>query len=460
MPSIARSTTSPSASSPTERKAVFASALSRARRLAQRLYRSGFVRGLAILTSASILQTVVTVVTAPIVSRLFDPHDFGIAGMIQAFGAVPTLAASGQYYAAIGKATRREAVNLAVLSLWLAPVVSALLLPPTVYLGYRPDLLPASIAPVAGYLWTIPASMIVGSWLFVTRLWEIRHRHYGFAIRSRLLETCGIAAVQIALGLVSPGPLALIAGRWMGTAAAAGHGLRTFFADVAAGKGGVRLRRMAFVARRYWHFPAFQLPGQALSDFSRQLVPILLGLYYALESVGFYWFANRLLQRPAQIYGANVGRVFFQHASDRSRDGRPVSSLYWGSNAALFGASLLPFGILMAFGPAIFDWAFGSSWEPAGRIAQWLAFANFANLLGYPARGVTQLFGMQKSFAAVETSRALLSAAMVVAVAHAGGEMLTAVAATAILQSLLTLGWIVAAGLHLRRLDRGLKRTK
>lgn len=434
---------------------MVASAVGRVQRYFRRMQRSAFVRGLTILTSASILQTLVTFVTAPIVSRLFDPADFGIAGLIQALGAVPTLAASGQYYGAIARAGGRiEAANLAMLSLCLAPLVSALLLPLTIYLKLHPETLPDSIAVVAGYLWTIPASMIIGSWLFVTRVWEVRHRHYGFAIRNRLIETCGIAAVQIGLGLLAAGPMALIAGRWLGTAAASAHGLRTFAKDIAGGGGGIRLRRMALVARRYWHFPAYQLPGQAMSDFSRQLVPILLALYYTVESVGFYWFANRLLQRPAQIYGANVGRVFVQHASDRRRDGRPVSGLFWGSNAALFGASLVPFGVLMAFGPIIFSWAFGAVWEPAGQIAQWLAFANFANLVGYPARGVTLLFGMQRSFAAVESGRALLSAAAVMVVAHAGGGVLVAVAATALLQSAITLGWIAAAGLHLRRLDR------
>lgn len=437
------------------------SAVRRAQRLGRRIHRSAFMRGLAILTSASVLQTVVTLGSAPIVARLFDPHDFGISGLIQALAAVPTLAASGQYYAAIGKARgRSEAANLAMLSILLAPLVSALLLPVTIYFLFHPDLLPTSIAPVAGYLWMIPASMIVGSWLFVTRLWEVRHRHYGFAIRSRLLETCGAAVAQIGLGLLAPGPFTLLFGRWLGVASAAVHGLRTFAADIGTGRSGIRLRRMLLVARRHWEFPAYQLPGQALSDFSRQLIPILLGLYYAIESVGFYWFANRLLQRPAQIYGANVGRVFFQHASDRRRDRRPVSGLYWGSNAALFLVSLVPFGILMAFGPPIFAWAFGSAWETAGRIAQWLAFANFANIVGYPARGVTQLFGMQRSFAVVETARALLSAATIVAVAHSGGDVLLAVAATAILQSVITLGWILAAGLHLRRIDRGLAQAE
>ena len=436
---------------------MLGSAVRKLRRSAQRLQRSGFVRGLAILTSASILQTLVTFATAPIVSRLFDPADFGIAGLIQALGAVPTLAASGQYYAAIGKAGgRMEAANLGMLSLCLAPLAGALLLPLTLYFVYNPGILPDSIAPVAGYLWTIPASMIVGAWLFVTRLWEVRHRHYSFAIRNRLIETCGIAAAQIGLGLLAPGAMALIAGRWLGTAAASAHGLRTFAADIRSGGGGIRWRRMMLVARRYWHFPAYQLPGQALSDFSRQLVPILLALYYSVESVGFYWFANRLLQRPAQIYGANVGRVFFQHASDRRRDRRPVSKLFWASNAALFGASLVPFGALMVFGPTIFAWAFGAAWAPSGQIAQWLAFANFANLVGYPSRGVTQLFGMQRSFAAVESVRALLSAATVMAVAYLGGSMLEAVAATALLQSAITVGWIVAAGVRLRRVDRGI----
>ena len=427
--------------------------------LTRRVQKSRFVRGWAILTSATLLQSVIGLASAPILARLFSPDDFGIAGLVQAIGAVPLIMASGQYYLAIGIArSGAEAANLTMLSYVLSVVTSLVLLVPLLYVEHHQEILPESLAAVADYGWAIAAFMVVGSWLMISRFWEIRHRRYGFAVRSRLIETLGITASQVGFGLVGAGPLGLVIGRWLGTAIAAGHGLRTFLLDVTRdGVKRLRWRRIRAVSKRHWRFPFYQMPANVIGEAGRQIVPILLAIYFPLAQVGYYWFAQRLLQRPSLVYGGNLGRVFYQHAADRRRDGKPVTRLYLQSTAILFGTSILPFGVIMLFGPPIFAFVFGAEWEETGRIAMWLALANFVHLIGFPARNAVVLFDLQRIFAISEVLRAVASCLLVLWIGGGGGTMLQTVAATGILQAAITLIFIGFVGWRLRGNDRALR---
>ena len=415
-----------------------------------------FARGLAVLSSASVLQNLIVLAAAPVLARLFAPEAFGVAGLIQALGVVPVLVATGQYYLALGITRHRvEAVNVAALSLLLCPILALALLPPILLLQADPAWLPQSMQPAAAYLWVIPAFMVASGVLFVTRLWEIRHANYRSMVASRLIESGGMAASQIGFGLLALGPLGLIAGRWLGTAAAAVHGLRLLYRQVGrAGLRQVRMRRLSALARRHWRFPAYQLPANILNELARQLTPILLAVLYTLESVGFFWFANRLLERPSIVFGANVGRVYYQHAADRREAGQRVSGLYWKTTALLAAVGAVPFGLVIAFGPELFALVFGARWEMAGHYARWIALANFVMMTAFPARGATALFDMQGMFAVVEGCRASASALVLVVVATAGYGELVAIGAATLVQSVMMLGFMAYVGVRLVRHDR------
>jgi O-antigen/teichoic acid export membrane protein len=418
---------------------------------------STFARGLAILTSASLLQTLITLGSAPILSRLFLPEDFGVAGLVQALAVVPLLLANGQYFMAFGIArSRGESINLAFISLFLTTLTAVATVPVVLFLQGSPHLFPPSLAGVAPYLWTIPVFILTTNIVFIARIWEIRHAHYGSMATSRLLETGCLAAAQIGFGLLGAGPLGLIIGRWFGLAAAAVHGLRRVLGQI--GRSGLRaisVRRQRTVARRHWRFPAYQLPAAVLNGSIPHLTPLLLGLFYSVQAVGFFWFASRLLERPAIIIGENVGRVFYQHAADRRRDGQAVFGLYALSTGGLAAISVVPFGLVILFGPELFAWMFGAAWETAGHYARWIAVANFTFLMAFPAQNAAGLFGLQKAFAMIETARAVVSALAVILIAGAGGEALVAVAAAAAAQSTTTLAFLTYVGLRLFSLDRG-----
>ena len=420
-----------------------------------------FARGLTILTSASLLQNLITVAAAPVLARLFSPEEFGIAGLIQVVAALPILAATGQYYLAFGIARNRsETVNIAALSLLLVALLSLAMLPPVLALRAHADLLPDFLAPLGPHLWTVPILMALSATLSVCRVWEIRLARYRSMVSNRLIETGCMNAVQIGLGLFGAGAIGLILGRLLAVAAAAAHGLSLMVRPLGRrGLGAVSWRRVCTVARRHWRFPVYQLPAQSLGVVAQQLTPILLGALYSLSSVGYFWFATRLLERPSIVFGANVGRVFYQHAADRRQAGKPVFVMFVRSTGLLLVAAIAPFAIVIAYGPPLFAFVFGAEWETAGHYARWIALANFVMLIAFPARSATSLFGLQGQFIVVEAVRATTSALALVAVALAGGDELQAIAASVALQSVIMLGFITFVAIRLRRLDRQIPAT-
>ncbi len=415
-----------------------------------------FARGLTILTSTSLVQTLITVAAAPILSRLFTPEQFGIAGLIQVVADIPTLCATGQYYAAFGLARNGiEAVNIAALSMLLVGLLSLAMVPPMLAVRAHADLLPDFLAAVAPHLWTVPLLMAVVATMSLCRVWEIRHTRYRSLVSNRLLETVGMNATQIGLGLFGAGALGLILGRLLGIAAAAMHGLSFMMRPLGwRGVRSISRRRVCTVARRHWRFPVFHLPAQILGVIAQQLTPILLGAFYSLASVGFFWFANRLLERPSIVFGTNVARVYFQHAADRRRARDPVFGLFWRSTGLLVVVGIVPFAAVIAYGPPLFAFVFGAEWEMAGHYARWIALISFVELVAATSRASTSLFNLQGFLAIIEGSRAGMGALALLAVAMLEGDELTAIAATATVQSLIMVVFITFVAVRLRQLDR------
>ena len=415
-----------------------------------------FARGLTILTSTSLVQTLITFAAAPVLSRLFSPEQFGIASLLQVVAAIPILAATGQYYVAFGIARNRiEAINIAALSLLLLTLLSLAALPPMLLLRAHAEMLPDFLVPVAPYFWTVPGFMVVAATLGMYRVWEIRLARYRAMVGNRLLETAGMNAMQVGLGLLGAGALGLILGRLLGIAAAAVHGLILMLHPLGwRSVRSISARRVCTVTRRHWRFPAYHLPAQSLRVVAQNLTPVLLGALYSLSSVGFFWFANRLLARPGDVLGKNVARVFFQHAADRRKARDPVFGLFWRSTGLLIVVGIIPFGAVIAYGPPLFALVFGAEWEAAGHYARWIALASFAELIASPSRTSTSLFGLQGFLAVVEGARAVTGALALISVAMLDGDEVTAIAVTAAVQSLVILGFISFVAVRLRQVDR------
>jgi hypothetical protein len=220
--------------------------------------RGTFARSVAILTSAALLQNALVLATSPILSRLFSPEEFGVAGLVYAFAAVPTVAATGHYFLAIMQTRKRvESVNIIVLSWLIVFSVSFLASIIVTIIYYCPNIFGGFGDQLGCNIFFIPILMLLEAFRTVGRVWEVRHADYRSLFRNRLIETVGTIISQISAGLAGVGAIGLVGGRLLGIAASAFDLFYTFARDIGrSGRRSVRLGKLKQVAGRYGDFPS------------------------------------------------------------------------------------------------------------------------------------------------------------------------------------------------------------
>jgi O-antigen/teichoic acid export membrane protein len=398
--------------------------------------RGSFVRSVAILSSAALIQNALVLATSPILSRLFSPAEFGVAGLLYAFAALPTVASTGHYFLAIMQTRKRvESVNIIVLS-WLIVLSTSFLACMIVTLiYYSPGIFSGFGGQLGANIFFIPASMLLEAGRTVGRIWEVRHADYRSLFRNRMVDTGAMIISQITAGFAGIGAIGLIGGRLLGLGASACDTFYTFARDIGrSGRKSVRLGKLKQVARRYWRFPVYQTPAELLGSFCRQIPPILLATYFSVEAVGLYWLANRILARPTLLFGADMNRVFVQRVADEKGRERDPTRLFVKITLVMAGLSLPPFLLIIAFGPELFSFFFGGEWHRAGEYARWMSLFSFGSLCVLPARSMTTVYGLQRLYAIVESLRVLLGAVSIAAAAELTNDDVTAMAAFSVPQ--------------------------
>src|SRR5699024_10814568 len=65
---------------------------------------------------------------------------------------------------------------------------------------------------------------------------------------------------------------------------------------------------------------------------------------------------------------------------------------------ALFVVGILPFGIIILFGPFLFSFVFGSDWITAGEYARWIALFSFSEFINRPSVRTLPVLNAQKFY--------------------------------------------------------------
>ena len=234
--------------------------------------RGTFARSVAILSSAALIQSALVLATSPILSRLFSPEEFGVAGLIYAFAAMATAASTGHYFLASMQTKRRvESVNIIALYWLIVLFTLSLACVIVMLIYYNPGISSSFGRQLGGNIFFIPTSMPLEGGVTVGRIWELRRADYQSLFRNRLIEAGAMIVSQTAAGFAGIGAIGLIGGRLLGLGAAACDTCYTFARDIGrSGRKSVHLGKLKEVARRHWRFPVYQMPAELLGSFYRQ----------------------------------------------------------------------------------------------------------------------------------------------------------------------------------------------
>jgi len=370
-----------------------------------------FLRRVAVVVGGTAAAQAITIAVSPLITRLYGPEIFGVFGVFTAALALVTPLANLSYGAAIvlpesddeARTLFRLAALIGVIMALISFVAVALFQNEIAHaIGFTADPRLLLIAPVMVMLSAVAEPL---------HHWLYRMKKFGVISRAAVVEAAANGLTKVGIGTVAATVPALLATSILASVvqvsllwASARRTLSAHTPMDIGNRHAAAPATMKDVARRFSDFPLFKAPNDWLNMISNSIPPLILASAFGPVPAGFYLLARRVVVLPITAISGAIGPIFltrFVEATHRSERLRP---LLLKGTAALAAAGLVPFGIIIAFGPWLFSLVFGAGWEPAGEYARWLCLWFYFAFIAAPSFHAIPVLGLQGHFLAYQVA--------------------------------------------------------
>ena len=335
-----------------------------------------------VMTGVGLAQ-VVNVGVYPILTRIYNPDDFGTLALITSL-AFPLSVAAGLGYepAIVLPKSRGEARSLlticqifTLLSIIVLFVMIVPLRKPLSEWLKAPELLTLA-------LWFPLAT----AFLSLNRIydhWLARERRFPLMAVSKVTGASAGALTKILVGLATHGAaVALLIGFMACEVCKAGWVLIRLGRDALPTR--VSWQASRDLLRDYSNLPKFHLPYLLLNSLASYVPYIVFSACFGAKMVGLFSLGMRMVLVPIELTTQSVAQVFYQRSVAEVHGGGDLARLVARTTGHLILVGLAPFFLLALSGKWLFYWVFGSEWVQAGICAQILAPAVFVQFVSAP----------------------------------------------------------------------------
>jgi O-antigen/teichoic acid export membrane protein len=354
--------------------------------ISNKLPKNAFVRSISVLVGGTMGAQALTLLAAPLLTRIYSPDDFGLLAVFTSMLAIALLVGSLRYDIAIPiPEDNIEATNLVVLSFILI-LFNTILIAVSVLFMSKPIADVLGLPVLASYLWLLPLGVLLGGTYGIFSQWSIRMKCFGVIASTRIWQSFISLVIQFSffkfggVGLL----LASVAGKSVGAAKL----VRPKFRE--ASWAGIRK-----AAKRYRRFPIYSTPAGLARVLGVELPSLLLVATFSPAAAGLYALTNRVLGVPANLIGGAVSQVFVSSAADAYRNGS-LAPLVKELHAKMAQIGLPFMFLLIMLGPELFGFVFGEDWRQAGEFACWMAPWLYLVFISSPITTVTAVLERQK----------------------------------------------------------------
>jgi O-antigen/teichoic acid export membrane protein len=333
-----------------------------------------FARGITILSSGTLLGQGLAIIASPLLTRIYDPSDFGGLAIFISILSVLVVVVSLKYQMAIpldaddGMATNLLALSVAIVFMMTFFSGACLFFFGDELTGFL------KMQALKPYLWTIPVSLFGAGIYQALQYWAIRKQDFQLIAQNSISKGIGTVSTQIAAGLLMSGPLGLLLGDAVGRISGSGVLLSQFWKNDRKLLKNVTAKKMKISAFRYKNFPLISSLSGLINTAGLQVAPIMLASFYDAGMVGWFSLTQRVIGVPMQIVGTSVSQVYLSEMTLLKRESPEKLRGLFISQAkklALFGGA--PILLIGLSSPLFFSFIFGAAWEEAGRYAQILS---------------------------------------------------------------------------------------
>lgn len=340
------------------------------RALTRRITESQLMRSAGLMAGAAVLGQLMMLATTPLLTRLYDPPDFGVFAIFSATMGLVLVISSLRYEMAIPLMRNDRSASDMLVSVLTINAATALVSLLAVVI-WRYDIAELVGAPaVANYLFLLPVGLLGAGSFRAFNLLALRQNRFVVVAQTKLVQSLSNVAFQVVAGLVGLGAIGLITGHILGFSA----GVARLARDAVIGMtwpGPAALRRSASLLKGHDRFPRFDVPAALIDFLGAQLPNLVLAALFSPTVAGIYFLADRVLTAPMSIVSQAVSQALLAGARDSVANGtllRQTVRLVLGLAALV----ALPALVVVMAGELLFALVFDESWRQAGVYAAWL----------------------------------------------------------------------------------------
>jgi len=374
-----------------------------------RTAKSKFIRNIAIVASGTAAAQAIAMAFAPFITRIYGPEAFGLLGVFMALTAILTPVAALTYPIAIVLPKEdTDAKGLAKLSFFVALIMAALTAV-ALLVGGEKLLSLIDSESIAPYVMLIPLSMLFAACMQIAQQWLIRKKQFGITARVAVIQALFVNCAKAAFGWFNPVGAVLVVLATVGQAVHAA----LLWMGVCKSKSlperdsGVEVS-LKELAKRHLDFPKYRAPQALLNPLSHSLPVLFLASFFGPAAAGFYTLARSVMVVPSVLISTSVGNVLYPRMAESANNSEKISPVIIKATLTLALIGIVPFGLLIAFGPLLFELVFGAEWVTAGDYAQWLTLWLFVGFINVPSNNALPILSLLPFFLVYEILSILL----------------------------------------------------
>jgi O-antigen/teichoic acid export membrane protein len=354
-------------------------------RLLRILPKGKFARSVAVMTAGTALGQGLVLASAPLLTRLYTPADFGVLAVYGSIVSLVAVVGALRYELAIALPEDDEsAANLLLLALILVMLIS-LLAGLGVWLLADQLVRLVNTAALKPYLWLVPLGVLGTGIYEALTFWAVRKKAFTTIARTRFTQSAGQVLTQTILGLLKLGPVGLLLGQVVGKTGGSGTLATLAWKHDRESIKRISASGMCRAALRYRRFPMLSSSTAVLNYSGLYLPPILLAAFYGPQVAGWFLLGQRVIGLPMMVVGKSVSDVYMGEAAQLVRtDPHALERLFTKTAKRLTLIGAPPLLVLGLIAPWVFALVFGEGWREAGVYAQLMAVAFLAQFVTTP----------------------------------------------------------------------------
>ncbi|MCK5162869.1 MAG: oligosaccharide flippase family protein [Desulfobacula sp.] len=338
---------------------------------------AGYIKNSLNLISGNLVAQGISLLTMPLVTRLYSPAEFGIFSVFLSCVVILAPLSTMRFEEVIILPRKlADACNVFIIS-WVSSIIFSLIILIVILVmivipGFEHFF---SIKKYQNYLLLLPLAVFFRGTLLSLNALAIRQARFKSLSIVSVLTAASNRVTVISLGILTAlGSWGLIFGRIAGAISAITF---LFFLDIKKlipeFKKNVSRPEIKKLIIKYKDFTKYGIWSNLLHTSAREIIVILLISLFSPTIAGTYAFCRNVILNPLNIISSAVNKVFRQRAA-MLKDSRIELQKEILQFVNYLCYLILPIIIILLFlGDSLFNILFGQEWHEAGRYIQILA---------------------------------------------------------------------------------------